>query len=130
MEFELKHNDSRLSREKILTDYHFPDPTSVKIKTPIITDKSLLTSVSDQFPDEMPDPEITCAYFPDRINYVSFYGMEEGGELPDDLTPTEILLTKLLWGEADRFMTILLVSAIEDMSIEDATKSLAKMKLF
>jgi hypothetical protein len=142
MDFELKHNNYRLSKEKLLSEYNFTDVLLIKTKIPPVIDNSVLSSFSDLFPEERLDPLITSLPAPDRVNYASLLGIEdeevdedeykniEEGGLPADLTPTEMLLTKLLWGEADRFLTILLVAALEDMSIEDVSISLRKMNLF
>jgi len=92
------------------------------------------------FPDERLDPLITRLPASDRIppDFFDKYEDEEEedddeddyGVLPDDLTPTELLLTRFLWGEVDMFLTILLVAAVEDMSIEEVSNSLKKMNLF
>ena len=143
MKFELKHNNCRLSKEKFLSDYNFSDLFFLirTISSPIV-DKSILSSFSDMYPEERLDPLITSLPAPDKLNYASLFGIEDedvdedeyydvGEEgLPCDLTQSEMLLTKLLWGEADRFLTILLVAALEDMSIEDVSLSLKKMNLF
>ena len=142
MFFELKHNDFRINKQKLFAEYNFADSLLNNSTTIPILDKSILSYFSDMFPEERLDPLITSLPAPDRVNYASMYdiGEEEVDEeeydnineegLPNDLTPTEKLLTKLIWGEVDIFLTILLVAAIENMSIEDVSMSLKKMKIF
>lgn len=64
------------------------------------------------------------------MHFDSLFSLDEGGELPDDQTPTEMLLTRLLWGEVDRYIAVLCVAALEDMSVEDVERSLQKMIFF
>lgn len=140
--FELRHNNSRIIKETLMTQYNIEDLLVIKTNTTPIVEKSILSTFSELYPEEKLDPLITSLPAPDRLNYASMYDIEdeevdedeyynvgEGG-LPGDLTQSEMLLTKLLWGEVDKFLTILLVAALEDMSIEDVSTSLRKMNLF
>ena len=138
MRFELKHNNS-LSKS-ILTDrkkeYNFIFPIAVTYTgTWITTAKNVPLLVKwkilDQwFLAEILDFEMTTFPTDNVLNYASMYDMDEDGELPDDLTQTETILTRLLWGEIDRNKAILLVSAMEDMDIDDVTKNLDEMGMF
>jgi len=130
MYFELIRNNSQISSTKLLNEFYVPDLFSLKNRTTVITDETLLTSLSKRFPEEKKDTCISSTWTEDKVHYVSLFGMDEGGELPDDLTQTEMLLTHLLWGEVDRFIAVLCVAAIEDMSVEDVEKSLQEMNLF
>lgn len=82
------------------------------------------------FPTEGLDFELTTFPTYDILNYASMYDMDEDGELPDDLTMTETILTRLLWGEIYRTKAILLVSALEDMEIDVVAHNLDKMGMF
>ena len=138
MRFELKHNNSL--NKSILTDckkeYNFIFPIAVTSTGKWITTAKnvpLLVKwqILDQwFPAEGLDFEMTTFPTDDILNYASMYDMDEDGELPDDLTVTETILTRLLWGEIDRTKAILLVSALEDMEIDDVNTNLEAMGLF
>ncbi len=140
MKFGLIHNNSLIRKEKYIAEYNYDNIKLIDSKPSPIVDKSLLSSISDLFPDERLDPLITSLPASDRIppDFFDKYEDEEEeendendyGGLPDDLTPTELLLTRFLWGEVDMFLTILLVAAVEDMSIEEVSNSLKKMNLF
>ncbi len=138
MRFELKHNNSL--DKSILTDrkkeYNFIFPIAVTYTGKWITTAKnvpLLVKwkILDQwFLAEILDFEMTTFPTDNVLNYASMYDMDEDGELPDDLTQTETILTRLLWGEIDRNKAILLVSAMEDMDIDDVTKNLDEMGMF
>jgi hypothetical protein len=138
MRFELKHNNSL--DKSILTDrkkeYNFVLPIAVTATGKWITTAKnvpLLVKwqILDQwFPAEVADFEMTSIPTDDGLNYASFYDMNEDGDLPDDLTQTEKILTRLLWGSIDRTKAILIVSALEDMEIDDVTKNLDHLGLF
>jgi hypothetical protein len=130
MYFELKHNNSQISSTELRNEFYVPDHFSLKNRTAVITDKTLLTNLTKRFPEEKQDLQLISLHSADKVHYVSLFGMHEDGELPDDLTPTEMLLTRLLWGEVDRYIAVLCVAALEDMSVEDVEKSLQKMNLF
>lgn len=130
MYFELKHNNSQISSTELRNEFYVPDHFSLKNRSAVITNKTLLVNLNKRFPEEKPDLQLTSLYTADKVHYVSLFGMDEGGELPDDLTQTEMLLTHLLWGEVDRYIAVLCVAALEDMSVEDVEKSLQKMNLF
>lgn len=130
MLFELKHNNSMISSAKLMNEYHVTNLELLKDKSVKITDASLVNSISMLFPDEVADILISTSSTSDKMHYASLFGLYEEGEWPDDLTPTEMLLTRLLWGEVDRYMAILCVAAMEDMSVEDVNSSLQKMDLF
>jgi len=139
MKFGLIHNNSLIRKEKFIAEYNYNDIKFIDSNPSPIVDKSLLSSLTDLFPDERLDPLITSLPATDRIppGFFDEYEDEEEedddevdyGGLPDDLTPTELLLTRFLWGEVDMFLTILLVAAVEDMSIEEVSNSLKKMNL-
>lgn len=143
MKFRLIHNNSLIRKEKFIAEYNYKDIKFIVSKTSPIVDKSLLSSITDLYPDERLDPLITSLPVSDRIppDFFDEYEDEEDeeeeyeyeddyGGLPDDLTTTELLLTRFLWGEVDMFLTILLVAAVEDMSLEEVSNSLKKMNMF
>ena len=64
------------------------------------------------------------------VCYASLYDMDDEGVMPDDLTATETILTKLLWGEISRTRAVLLVAALENMDASLIEEQLDKIGLF
>lgn len=79
------------------------------------------------FPDEISDFDMIC--FPEiyNIDYCTLLDYEKDGFLPDDLTHTEIVLTKVLHGEMAKDYACLLVSAIENMDIKEVSDQVDKL---
>lgn len=93
-----------------------------------INSNKILSTFAHVQSSEMLDFAMEC--FPDfsRTDYVSLYGGIKNGVLPNDLTPTERVLTNFIHGRIDRLMAVLLVSALENMAIEDVLTELENLK--
>lgn len=70
------------------------------------------------YPDNVIDEGISAIPAPVCIRFASLWGMDEEGELPDDLSPAETVLTNVLWGETDIYRAALLVAGLENMALE------------
>ncbi|MCB0659576.1 MAG: hypothetical protein KDC04_01495 [Saprospiraceae bacterium] len=126
MQFELIRKDrlekSVVSKNTPFTIHHFKREGSDLHK---VEDLPFLLH---RFPDEELDGEMRRFPSHDKVNYGNIFGMQEG-YMPSDLTPTETILTKMLWGEMDMDYTALLVAGVENMDLEDIYINYKKMKL-
>ncbi len=138
MRFELKHNNSLAKSISIYSDsqhyiimkfdYFKSDNRKKQSRSAVKISKSIL---NDQwFPAEVIDDGMKSMPAEASINYGSLYDLFEKGEIPKDLTPTEIVLTNLLWGDIERNRAILLVSALEDMNIDAVKRNLDNLGMF
>jgi hypothetical protein len=109
-------------------DYFKSDNRKKQSRSAVKISKSIL---NDQwFPAEVIDDGMKSMPAEASINYGSLYDLFEKGEIPKDLTPTEIVLTNLLWGDIERNRAILLVSALEDMNIDAVKRNLDNLGMF
>ncbi|MBK9150352.1 MAG: hypothetical protein IPM26_04855 [Saprospiraceae bacterium] len=84
-------------------------------------------NLSETFPEERLDKKIVKLPYARLVNYAVRMEYEDGGELPDDLTVTESILTDVLWGKRDKSIAALLVAALENMDLEDVHHELENL---
>ncbi len=117
MKFRLSHNNSALPQ------VHFVEEYCVDLTT-FYHHHLDAETMQWHFPDESLDKNMYRMPSVHLINYAQEHEYPDEGQLPLDLTPTERLLTQLLWGQVDRTTTKLLVAAIEDMNLNDVEESM------
>jgi hypothetical protein len=138
MKFRLEHNDrvEKLDatkfkkKENLMITFRWDTngqwfPT---LKTDFFESMACRTGMF--FPDEVTDFDMKAFPEGSRINYAILNGEDTDGELPDDLTVTETVLTEVLWGQRDKDIAVLLVAALENMEIQKVKENFRKLNFF
>lgn len=133
MKFFLRHFDSLDNAEKFAA-MGDPNPLAVfdaeNRKRKIIDQNLLHRPCRDNSGEEQMDIKMKTMPEEASVCYASLYDMDDEGVMPDDLTATETILTKLLWGEISRTRAVLLVAALENMDASLIEEQLDKIGLF
>lgn len=86
-----------------------------------------ITRCGMYFPDEILDINMTSLTKEACIDYCTILNYEKEGDLPDDLTQTELILTKVLHGEIHKDYAKLLVCALENMEMYAVDEQMRKI---
>jgi hypothetical protein len=138
MRFRLEHNDriEKLNanefnrKENLMISFKWEQAGGWKSENKVDFFESMTRRIRIWFPDEVTDFDMKAFPEGSRINYAILNGDDTGGELPDDLTVTETVLTEVLWGQRDKDIAVLLVAALENMEIQRVKENFRKLNFF
>ena len=138
MRFRLEHNDriEKLNanefnrKENIKISFKWEEAAGWKAENKADCFESMTRRIGMCFPDEVTDFDMKVFPEGSRINYAILNGEDTGGDLPDDLTVTETVLTEVLWGQRDKDIAVLLVAALENMEIRKVEENFRKLNFF